>query len=169
MDPFGWGLIRNAGGSGSGSKANASDICRLATGTHISRGSSGTDGRTALRSPAHPEMSVRGDMMMVRPIAGKVPAMLETLTAPQTIDNMQPLQGVVPVEGTALDLLLRPSPEDAFEWSVSLNGRCTDWRDLESRDQVVGLVQLISTDGDWLIIQSKNLDYLPLGRYARRS
>lgn len=93
--------------------------------------------------------------------------MLETLTAPQTIENMPTLWSAVPVEGTALDLLLRPSPEDAFEWSVSLSGRCTDWRDLESRDQVVGIVQLISTDGDWLIIQSKNLDYLPAGRYAQ--
>lgn len=93
--------------------------------------------------------------------------MLNIPTAPQTIENTPPFLGEVPVERTALDLLLRPSPEDAFEWSASLNGRCTDWRDLESRNQVVGLVQLIFRDGDWLIIQSKNLDYLPAGRYAQ--
>lgn len=39
---------------------------------------------------------------------------------------MPTLSGAVPVEGTALDLLLRPSPEDAFEWRVSLSDRCTD-------------------------------------------
>lgn len=93
--------------------------------------------------------------------------MMETLSDPMITEDVSPRLSAMPVEGTALDLLLRPSPEEAFEWSVSLNGHCTDWRDLESRDQMVGLVQLISTDGDWLIIQSKNLDYLHVGRYAQ--
>ncbi|WP_146067487.1 hypothetical protein [Arthrobacter sp. SX1312] len=48
-----------------------------------------------------------------------------------------------------------------------MNDHCSNWRDLESRAQVVHLVRLIATSGDWLIIQSRNLDHSPSGRYAQ--
>ncbi|MHA7209638.1 hypothetical protein [Arthrobacter sp. MDT1-65] len=73
----------------------------------------------------------------------------------------------VPVEEALLDLLLHPEAEEAFEWMVSVDGVCTDWRDLESRDQVVRLVRLLTNSGDWLVIQSKSLDHGPSGRYAQ--
>ncbi|MHA7283675.1 hypothetical protein [Arthrobacter sp. TMS2-4] len=77
------------------------------------------------------------------------------------------LSVTAPVEQTLLDLLLHPAVEEAFQWMVSVDGNCSNWRDLESRAEVVRLVRLIATSGDWLVIQSKNLDLGPSGRYAQ--
>ncbi|MHA7239611.1 hypothetical protein [Arthrobacter sp. TMS1-12-1] len=72
-----------------------------------------------------------------------------------------------PVDDAFLDLLLHPAAEEAFQWMASVDGCCSDWRDLGSRARVVRLIRLIAASGDWLIIQSKNLDRGPSGRYAQ--
>ncbi|MBG6225929.1 hypothetical protein IWX63_002512 [Arthrobacter sp. CAN_A2] len=83
-----------------------------------------------------------------------------------TANGFAPLVAA-PVDETLLDLLLHPAAEEAFEWMVSVDDHCSTWHDLDSRAEVVRLVRLIATAGDWLILQSKNLDHGPSGRYAQ--
>ncbi|PPB48012.1 hypothetical protein C4K88_16290 [Arthrobacter pityocampae] len=72
-----------------------------------------------------------------------------------------------PADHPLLEVLLHPAAEEAFQWMVSIGDQCNPWRDLGSRAEVVRLLRLIAADGDWLVIQSKDLDRGPSGRYAQ--
>lgn len=74
---------------------------------------------------------------------------------------------VRPVEETHADRLLRSASEEEFEWMARVTGCHTDWNDLKSRDRFVEVVELINRDGDWFVIQSKNLDHRVSGRYVQ--
>lgn len=67
----------------------------------------------------------------------------------------------------ALELMLELQPEEALEWKAQLNQQYTDWRDVESASHLVALIQGISRDGDWLVVQTKGLHGQPIGRYAQ--
>ncbi len=95
--------------------------------------------------------------------------MLGTLIAgaPISTGNEPAPVGFAPSGEELLDLLPYPAGEEAFEWMVSVNDVCTDWRDLGSRDEVVRLVRLLAGSGDWLIIHTKNSDSSRSERYAQ--
>lgn len=77
--------------------------------------------------------------------------MLETLTIPDT----------------RLELMLQVQSEESLEWKADVRGQNTGWQDLESSSQLVAVIQGISHDGDWLVVQTKGLDSQPAGRYAQ--
>lgn len=77
--------------------------------------------------------------------------MLEVITRPET----------------ALELILDLQPEEALEWKAQVNQQYTDWQDVESATHLVALIQGISRDGDWLVVQTKGSNKQPLGRYAQ--
>jgi hypothetical protein len=68
---------------------------------------------------------------------------------------------------TALELMLELQPEEALEWKAQMKQRHTRWHDVESASQLVALVQRVSHEGDWLVVQSKGLDEQHFGRYAQ--
>jgi hypothetical protein len=68
---------------------------------------------------------------------------------------------------TALELILDLQPEEALEWKAQVNQQYTDWQDVESASHLVALVQGISRDGDWLVVQTKGSNSQPIGRYAQ--
>lgn len=68
---------------------------------------------------------------------------------------------------TTLELMLELQPEEALEWKAQLNRQYVDWQDVESATHLVALIQGISRDGDWLVVQTKGLNGQPIGRYAQ--
>ena len=66
-----------------------------------------------------------------------------------------------------LELMLCVQPAEPLEWRAKLDGRCTDWSDVGSADQLVAIVQRITGEDDWFTVQTKNLHELPSGRYAQ--
>lgn len=68
---------------------------------------------------------------------------------------------------TTLELMLELQPDEALEWKAQMNRQSTDWRDVESATHMIALLQGIARDGDWLVVQTKELDGQPIGRYAQ--
>lgn len=77
--------------------------------------------------------------------------MLETLTVPDT----------------RLELMLQVQSEESLEWKADVWGQNTGWQELESSSQLMAVIQGISHDGDWLVVQTKGLDSQPTGRYVQ--
>ena len=77
--------------------------------------------------------------------------MLDTITRPET----------------SLELMLELQPEEALEWQAQVKQRHTGWHDVKSASQLVALIQGVSHDGDWLVVQTKGIDGQHLGRYAQ--
>ncbi|MBJ2120347.1 hypothetical protein I6N91_05065 [Arthrobacter sp. MSA 4-2] len=94
---------------------------------------------------------------------------METLIAGDTI-TVQPWlipTDAMPVEKTHADPLLCPASEEEFEWMAYMTGCRTDWYDLKSLDRFVEVINMTSRNGDWSVIQSKNLDHRTSGRYVQ--
>ncbi|MFP3459811.1 hypothetical protein R5O87_03040 [Arthrobacter globiformis] len=68
---------------------------------------------------------------------------------------------------TSLELMLELQPEECLEWKAEVNGRYTGWHNVESASHLVALIHGVSNAGDWLVVQTRALDYQHFGRYAQ--
>jgi hypothetical protein len=65
---------------------------------------------------------------------------------------------------THLELMLDPQWEESLEWQAQIGRLHTDWRELTSVSQLVGIAQMIGGEGDWFTVQTRG--DAP-GRYAQ--
>jgi hypothetical protein len=65
------------------------------------------------------------------------------------------------------ETLLELQPEEALEWKAQVDKWDTGWHDVESSAHLVTLIQGVSHDGDWLVVQTRHIDVTHFGRYAQ--
>ena len=77
--------------------------------------------------------------------------MLDTITLPES----------------SLELRLELEYHELLEWKAQVGKWDTGWHDVESSSHLVGLIQGVSHDGDWLVVQTRHVDVTHFGRYAQ--
>ncbi|PNH86094.1 hypothetical protein CXZ05_03045 [Arthrobacter sp. AFG20] len=77
--------------------------------------------------------------------------MLDTITLPES----------------SLKLRLELEYHELLEWKAQVGKWDTGWHDVESSSHLVGLIQGVSHDGDWLVVQTRHVDVTHYGRYAQ--
>jgi hypothetical protein len=77
--------------------------------------------------------------------------MLDTITLPES----------------SLELRLELEYHELLEWKAQVGKWDTGWHDVESSSALVGLIQAVSHDGDWLVVQTRHVDVTHFGRYAQ--
>ena len=68
---------------------------------------------------------------------------------------------------SSLELMPELQPEGALEWKAQVGTWDTGWHDVESSSHLVGLIQAVRHDGNWLVVQTRYIDVTRYGRYAQ--
>jgi hypothetical protein len=65
------------------------------------------------------------------------------------------------------ELRLEVEFHELLEWKARVGKWDTGWHDVESSSHLVGLIQAVCHDGDWLVVQTRHVDVTHFGRYAQ--